>query len=241
MISDTGVAGLTLGGGMGWLTSSHGLSCDNLVSLDVVTADRRLVTASAEQNADLFWGLKGGGGNFGIVTSFEFQLHDVGPILFGGMTLHPLDEAAGVLAEYIAFMSASPDELGGLAAFTTTPEGDPALALIAVYNGPVSAGEAAIVPLRAIGDPLADTFAAKPYRVLQTLFNAGAPPGLRYYWKSSFLDALPEQAIDTLIEAVRRRSSPYARFSSSFQAAALCVRRASRPCSTIGPHRTICW
>ncbi len=207
VISDTGVAGLTLGGGIGWLTPSYGLACDNLVSVDIVTAQGRRVKASEDDNADLFWGLKGGGGNFGIATSFEFQLHPVGPLLFAGMALYPLESAQEVLVHFCEFMVQSPDELGGMAAFTTTPDGQPVLALVGVYNGDTSDGEAAFRPLRNYRQPLHDTFAPTPYRKIQTLFDAGAPPGRRYYWKSSFLESLPEDAIAAVIEQARTRPS----------------------------------
>jgi FAD/FMN-containing dehydrogenase len=207
LISDTGVAGLTLGGGIGWLTPSYGLACDNLASVDVVTAEGKIVAASAEENSDLFWGLKGGGGNFGVATSFEFNVYPVGPTLFGGMTLYPLDEARTVLHHFLDFMANKMDELGAMAAFTTTPDGQPVLALIAVYNGPLSDGEAALEPLRRFQKPLLDTFGPAPYRKIQTLFDAGAPPGLRYYWKSSFLNNLPDDALAAVIEQARNRPS----------------------------------
>ena len=207
LISDTGVAGLTLGGGIGWLTPSYGLACDNLASVDVVTAAGSVVTASEDENGDLFWGLKGGGGNFGIATSFEFNVYPVGPILFGGMALYPLDEAETILRHFVDFMADAGDELGAVAVFTTTPDGLPGLALIAVYNGPVGDGEAALAALCSFRTPLLDTFGPTPYRNIQTLFDAGAPPGLRYYWKSSFLDSLPDVALATVIEQARSRPS----------------------------------
>lgn len=207
LISDTGVAGLTLGGGIGWLAPSYGLACDNLASVDVVTAEGSVVTASEEENGDLFWGLKGGGGNFGIATSFEFNVHPVGPMLFGGMALYPLDEAHTILRHFVDFMADAAEELGGLAAFTTTPDGLPALALVTLYNGPIGDGEAALESLRAFREPLLDTFGPVPYRKMQTLFDAGAPPGLRYYWKSSFLDGLPDDALAAVIEQVKSRPS----------------------------------
>jgi len=207
LISDTGVAGLTLGGGIGWLTPSYGLACDNLLSVDVVTAEGRVVTASDADRRDLFWGLKGGGGNFGIATSFEFQVYPVGPVLFGGMTLYTLDDAHEVLQYFRDFMTNAPNQLGALAAFTTTPDGLPVLALIAVYNGDLSDGEATLEALRAFRKPLLDTFAPTSYRRIQTLFDAGAPPGLRYYWKSSFLDCLPDDAFTAVIEQAKNRPS----------------------------------
>ena len=211
LISATGVAGLTLGGGIGWLTPSYGLACDNLVSVDVVTAEGTRIKASQEENDDLFWGLKGGSGNFGIATSFEFQLHPVGPLLFAGMTVYPLSTAQGVMERFGDFIADTPDALGAMAGFTTLPDGQPALALIGVYNGPVAEGEAALQTLRNLGEPLLDTFAPTPYREIQTLFDAGAPAGLRYYWKSSFLDSLPEEAIATVIEQARKCPSAHSK------------------------------
>jgi FAD/FMN-containing dehydrogenase len=207
LISDTGVAGLTLGGGIGWLLPSYGLACDNLTSVDVVTAEGSILTASEEENDDLFWGLKGGGGNFGIATSFEFKVYPVGPTLFGGMALYPLDDAQAILRHFVDFMADAGDELGALAGFTTTPDGLPVLALIAVYNGPVGEGEAALAPLRSFEKPLLDTFEPTAYRKIQTLFDAGTPPGLRYYWKSSFLDSLPDDALAAVIEQAKGRAS----------------------------------
>ncbi len=223
LISDTGVAGLTLGGGIGWLTRSHGLACDNLISVDIVTAKGQRVTASEEDNPDLFWGLKGGGGNFGIATSFEFQLHPVGPLLFAGMTLYPLESAQEILVHFRDFMAGSSDELGGLAGFTTTPDGQPVLALIGVYNGDLSDGEAALKPLRDFRQPLLDTFAPTPYRKIQSLFDAGTPPGLRYYWKSSFLDGLPEDGLATVISQARKRPTPNCKIFLEFMGGA-CAR-----------------
>ena len=221
LISDTGVAGLTLGGGIGWLSPSYGLACDNLASVDVVTADGSLVSASAEENEDLFWGLKGGGGNFGVATSFEFHVHPVGPNLFGGMTLYPLDEAPEILRRFVDFMADSPDELGALAGLVKAPDGSPVVALIAVYNGSIGDGEAALTPLRSFGEPLLDTFAPTPYRKIQTLFDAGTPPGLRYYWKSSFLDFLPDDALAQVIEQARCRPSSSSKIFLEFLGGAL--------------------
>ena len=207
LISTTGVAGLTLGGGIGWLMGSYGLACDNVLSFDVVTASGALVKASAEQNPELFWGLKGGGGNFGVVTSFEFRLFPVAP-LFAGMLLHPLERAVDALERFHAFVQEAPDEVGALAGFVTAPDAGPVLALILVYNGPVEDGERLFAPLRAFGPPILDNLAATPYRVIQTMFDAGAPAGLRNYWKSSFLKALPRDAMKILVERFRQAPSP---------------------------------
>ena len=215
LISSTGVAGLTLGGGIGWLMGSYGLACDNLLSLDVVTADGERVTASAEHNPELFWGLKGGGGNFGVVTSFEFRLFPVAPLL-GGMLLHPLDGATEALAHFQAFFQDAPDQVGAMAGFVTGPDGDQVFALILVYNGPVEDGERVFQPLREFGPPILDNLAATPYRVIQTLFDAGAPPGLRNYWKSSFLEDLPRDAMEILVERFRKAPSPHCKMFIEF-------------------------
>ena len=198
LISATGVAGLTLGGGIGWLMRAHGLACDNLLSLDVVTAEGALVTGSATENPELFWGLRGGGGNFGIVTSFEFQLHPVGP-LFAGMLFYPLDRAAEILRVFRDVVTSAPDALGAMAGFTTTPDGVQVLALILVYNGSPQNGETILQPLRNAGSPISDTLGLMAYRDVQVLFDANAPSGLRNYWKSSFMTALSDEAIKTLV------------------------------------------
>jgi FAD/FMN-containing dehydrogenase len=208
LISTTGVAGLTLGGGIGWLMGSYGLACDNLLSLDVVTANGELVKASAESNPELFWGLRGGGGNFGVVTSFEFRLFPVGP-LFGGMLLHPLERAVEALEHFHAFVQDAPDEVGALSGLVTAPDGAPVLALVLVYNGPVEDGERVIEPLRQFGPPIFDNLAATPYRVLQTMFDAGSPPGLRNYWKSSFLNEAPRDALAIMVERFEKAPSPH--------------------------------
>ena len=207
LISATGVAGLTLGGGIGWLSPSFGLACDNLVSAEIVTADGNLVVASEDENSDLFWGLKGGGGNFGVTTSFEFQVFPVGPELFAGMTLYSLDDALEVLKKFVTYMVGSTDQVGALAAFTTTPDGLPVLALIGVYNGTIADGEIALEPVRTFKEPLLDTFGPTSYRNIQTLFDAGAPSGSRYYWKSSFLKGLSEVALTKIIKQARNRTS----------------------------------
>ena len=208
LISATGVAGLTLGGGIGWLSPSYGLACDNLVSIDLVTADGRRVTASDNENADLFWGIKGGSGNFGVATSFEFRVHPVGPAIFAGMTAYAIEDASHVLANVRDFMDSAPDRLGATVVFTTLPGGQAAIAVIGVYNGEIVEGERVVAPLRRLAPALADSFGETTYRKIQTFFDAGAPSGFRYYWKSSFLDALPADGIHTVIEWARKRPSP---------------------------------
>ncbi len=206
-ISTTGVAGLTLGGGIGWLMGNHGLSCDNLISIDIVTADGQLLTASNSQNQDLFWGLRGGGGNFGVATAFEFQLHPVGDVL-GGMIIHPLDQALELAKFYNEFASNSPDELGSMFVFVSTPEGERVVAIAVCYNGPADEGERVLEPLRSFGSPLADMVAPMPYTQLQCMLDEGFPAGLQNYWKSNFLSGLDETAIELLVDHVRNAPSP---------------------------------
>lgn len=206
--SDTGVAGLTLGGGLGWLAGKHGLTCDNLLSADVVTADGDILTASAEENPDLFWALRGGGGNFGIVTSFEFRLHEVGPVL-AGMVVHPFDQAREVLRFYRDFSTDIPDELNTMAALLTLPEGIPVVAIIVCYNGDLERGEEVLAPLRAFGSPLADEIAPMPYATLQTMLDPNFPRGRHYYWKAHLSGPIEEEAIETLVERFAAVPSPF--------------------------------
>jgi len=208
VVSTTGIAGLTLGGGLGWLMGKHGLSCDNLISADLVTADGALVTASAERNSDLFWGLLGGGGNFGVVTSFEYQLHPVGPVL-AGMVIHPMARAKEVLRFYRDFCRGCPDEMLAAAALMTSHEGEPVAVIIASYIGDLADGERAMAPLRKFGTPLADTIAPTSYVQLNTLFDAAVPyGGVQRYWKSSFLDELGDQLLDIMVTRAAKMLSP---------------------------------
>src|SRR5262245_57805404 len=151
----TGIAGLTLGGGLGWVAGKYGLTCDNLLSVDLVTADGRLLTASATENTELFWGVRGGGGNFGVVTSFEYRLHPVGPVL-AGVVMHPFAQAKEILRFYRDFSRAIPDELNTVFLITTLPDGVPVVAIGVCYNGAIAAGEEVLHPVRAIGTPLVD-------------------------------------------------------------------------------------
>lgn len=200
IFSTTGIAGLTLGGGLGWLLGKYGLACDNLISVDVVTADGRLLTASATENEDLFWGVRGGGGNFGIVTSFEYRLHPVGPIVLGGMVLYPLAQGKEVFRFYREFSSACPDELSTQAGALRAPDGSPVVTIMGCYCGPLAEGEKVLKPLRAFGPPLADQFAPMPYVQMQRLLDDYLPPGRYNYWKSNFLSALSDEAIDTFMD-----------------------------------------
>ena len=206
-VSDTGIAGLTLGGGIGWLAGKHGLTCDNLLSADIVTADGQFLTASATENEDLFWGVRGGGGNFGVITSFEYQLHPVGQVL-AGMVIHPFEKAKEVLKFYRDFSSAIPDEVNTVAGLLTTPDGQPAIAIIACHSGSIEAGEEALRPLREFGPPLADQIHPMSYEEVQTLLDAIAIPGRQYYIKSLFMKDIGAEAIDTMIAHFSKVTSP---------------------------------
>jgi FAD/FMN-containing dehydrogenase len=208
LVSTTGIAGLTLGGGLGWLMGSYGLACDNLISVDVVTADGRLLTASKSRNEDLFWGLRGGGGNFGIATSFEFQLHPVGPML-GGILIHRLDKAAETIKFYDEFTRTSPDELGTFVAFATSPEGERVMAIFVCYNGVVEEGQRILKPLREFGPPLADMIGPMPYVQVQRMMDDAFPAGRQNYWKSNFLKGLDTQAINVIVDQAAKAPSPH--------------------------------
>ena len=174
VISTTGIAGLTLGGGLGWLMGKHGLASDNVIAMDVVTADGRLLKASEQENADLFWGLRGGGGNFGIVTSFEYRLHELGPV-FGGGVLYPVDQTREVLRFYRDFALSGPDELGTQLGRICTLDGVPVVGVSGCYSGSPRDGEKALAPLRRFGSPIADLFGPMSYLQIQTMFDLWAP------------------------------------------------------------------
>lgn len=203
--TDTGIAGLTLGGGYGWLGGKYGLACDNLLSVDVATAEGQLVTASERENSDLFWGVRGGSGNFGIVTSFEYKLHPVGPVL-GGMVLYPPSKEA--LRFFDEFSSTCPDEVSTAGLLLTAPDGTPAVAIVACHCGSLDEGERAFEPLRTFGSPLADMIQPRKYVEMQSITDEGWPPGRLYYWKSSLIRTLNEEVIETLVEYARRKPTP---------------------------------
>jgi FAD/FMN-containing dehydrogenase len=209
IISHTGIAGLTLGGGFGWLMRRHGLAADNVLSADVVTADGNLLRASPEEHADLFWGLRGGGGNFGVVTSFQYRLHPVGPIVLAGVMLYPAEKGGEVLRFYRDFIGSAPDELTTIVVLRMAPpapffppwvHGQPVVVIGACYAGPVEEGERAVAPLRQFGAPLVDLIRPTPYLSHQSLFDPTAPHGLGYYWKSEYVASLSDALIDTLAD-----------------------------------------
>jgi FAD/FMN-containing dehydrogenase len=204
IIASTGIGGLTLGGGIGHLTRRYGLSCDNLLSVDLVTADGQLITTSEHEHPDLFWALRGGGGNFGVVTSFEFQMHPVSTV-FCGPVFYPVEKAGEVLRFFREFMRSAPEELNAFFAFQIGPpapfipehlQGVTMCAIIASYSGPLDQAHAAVQPLREIGPSALDLLHEAPLPALNSAFDPLLPPGLHHYWKAGFVDELTDEAID---------------------------------------------
>jgi FAD/FMN-containing dehydrogenase len=206
-VSTTGIAGLTLGGGIGWLQRKHGLACDNLLSADVVTAGGRFLTASASENADLFWGLRGGGGNFGIVTSFEYRLHPVGQLV-AGPAVHPFSAARDVCRFYREFSQSAPDDLFVELGLATLPDGQRAVLIFVVYVGALEAAEEILRPVREFGAPIEVAIEPMSYCDVQQAYDADFPFGLLNYWKSSNLADLSDEAIDTMIDFMADAPSP---------------------------------
>jgi hypothetical protein len=206
VVSVTGIAGLTLGGGLGWLNGCYGLACDNLISADMVTAEGQLLRASTQQNEDLFWGIRGGGGNFGVVTSFEYQLHPVDVVLAGALS-YPLSMAPQVLRFYDDFIKAAPDELSTAASLALTPTGEPTVSIVVCYCGPTDEGEKVLHPLRTFYSPDDDSIQPMPYTALQSARDEGFPPGRLHYWKSGWLRDLSDGAIETLMQFIPQMPS----------------------------------
>ncbi len=209
VVSNTGIAGLTLGGGLGWLMGMHGLTVDNLLSVDLVTAEGTHLTASEEENPDLFWGLRGAGANFGVATSFRYRLHAVGPGVLGGLVIHPMAAARDVLRFYRDFSADLPDEAEVNAALATSPEGEPIVALVMGYNGAIEEGEKVLAPAREFGSALADFVQPMPYAVRNTIQDEpNAIHGIQRYWKSGFTETISDDLIEVLAEAGRDFRSP---------------------------------
>lgn len=198
---DTGIAGLTLGGGFGKLGRKHGLSCDNLIAAEIVTADGRLLRASAGEHPDLFWALRGGGGNFGIVTVFEYRLHPLGPALLVGSVLHAFDHAREAMRFYDKFSRDAPDEMSVDAALVTLPSGERRFSISACYAGPPEAGGPVIAPLMEFGSAVEGRLQAIPYLQIQSAGDSLFPRGRRYYWKAQFLREISDGAIEALLDA----------------------------------------
>jgi FAD/FMN-containing dehydrogenase len=217
VVSTTGIAGLTLGGGLGWVRRKHGLSCDNLLSVEIVTADGQLLTASADENADLFWGVRGGGGNFGIVTSFEYQLHPVGPLVMLCNVFYPYEQAKEVMTAWREFMATASDEVSSQYLVWSVPVNDhlpqdlwgkPVVGVGAMYAGDPVEGERLLQPLRTIVEPVLDMSGHIPYRVVQTLFDPFFPTGGYYYLKSTDLVSLDDEVIDAILARAGDRPTP---------------------------------
>jgi FAD/FMN-containing dehydrogenase len=206
-VSNTGIAGLTLGGGLGWLMGKHGLSIDNLLSADVITADGQFRTASATENPDLFWALRGGGGNFGVVTSLQYRLYPITETL-SGLVIYPLDQGREVMRFYREFCASLPDEAEAFAAMLTH-DGHPVVAMALGYNGPLDMGEKVLAPARQFGKPIADLVGPMPYGARQTMLDDPlAKHGLHRYWRSAFVDQLSDGLIDGMLEGAAGFSSP---------------------------------
>ena len=217
LISTTGIAGFTLGGGIGWLMRKYGLTCDNLEAADLVTADGRLVRASEHENPELYWGLRGGGGNFGIVTSFEFRLHRVGPTVLAGPIFYPGEQATQILRGYREYTADLPDEMTTLVNLTTAPpapflpadvHGKKVVAVIGVYAGSPDEGRRIAEPLRHLGTPITDLLGPMPYTVMQSLLDGLFSAGARNYFKAGYLAGLSDEAIDTLVRFHGPSTSP---------------------------------
>ena len=209
-VSTTGIAGFTLGGGFGWLMAKHGLACDSLMSAEVVTADGRVLTVSANEHADLFWALRGGGGNFGVVTSFEYQLHPVGPLVTGGLIAYPLDAAGDLARFYRDYTVDLPDELGVLYGLVHAPDGSGTklAALVVCHGGSEEQATRDLAPALGFGEPVMAQVGPIPYEAMNQLLDAAYPKGSMNYWKSSFLEALSDEFIDTAIAQFEACPSP---------------------------------
>ncbi len=230
VVSETGIAGLTLNGGMGHLRRKHGLSSDNLLSVELVTADGRLLTASEEENPDLFWAVCGGGGNFGVVTSFEYRLHPVGPEVMCAFVFYPGDLTREVLRSAEEYVAHAPDEVSPLSFLGRVPRvedfpeewhGEQFVAFLAVYDGPVEEGVEALEPLRGLGDPIVDFSGPMPYTEVQKLLDEDYPDGWRYYWKSVNVDGLGEGVIEALMEHAEAAPSDHSTIDVWFQGGAM--------------------
>jgi FAD/FMN-containing dehydrogenase len=210
VVGSTGIAGLTLGGGLGWLMPKYGLSLDNLKSADMVLADGRVVRASAGEAPDLFWAIRGGGGNFGIATSLEYALHHVGPLVTGGVVVHPFPRAFEALRFFRDMCTSLPDEAMLVAALQTAPDGSNAkiAAIVGGHCGPLRDGEAAFRPLKAFGPPVMDAMGPIPYATLNGMIDPAFPRGANNYWKAQFLTDLSDEAIRTLIAGFDACPSP---------------------------------
>lgn len=237
IVPKTGIGGLTLGGGVGWLIRKYGMSIDNLLSAQIVTADGKVLTASASENEDLFWALRGGGGNFGVVTSFEFQAHPVTTVL-GGLLLYPRAVAVDVIRHFRDFMASAPDELTTYAALLHGPDGSPLVGIIPCYCGNIGDGERVLQPLRKFGSPVLDGIQAMPLPAMQSLLGPSFPDGNHNYWKSTLQQELPDAAISAIVEHANQLQSPLSIVAIEYYGGA--AGRVSNE-ATAFPHRHLPW
>ncbi len=243
LVSTTGIAGFTLGGGIGWLMRKHGLTIDNLLEAELITADGRRVIASAKENPDLFWGVRGGGGNFGIVTTFTYRLHPVGPNVYGGAIFHQAANALQLLRFYREWVRTLPDEATTMVAFITAPpepfipqymQGAPVIAIGVCLVGSRKQGEEMVKPLRDVAAPVTNLLGPLPYTNLQGMFDAGAPKGILSYWKTEYLRDLDDRTLEILLEQVGKMGAPFAQVHIHHLEGA--VRRVSADATAFG-HR----
>lgn len=221
-VSMTGVAGLTLGGGMGYLRRKWGLSCDNVLSAEIVTAEGEVITANKNQNEDLFWAIRGGGGNFGVVTSFEFQLHQLGPEIYGALTIYPFEDATSVLRNWRDFALNAPDEvtidayIWGMPPLPQVPaemHWEPVVIIAGTYAGPADEGEKELEPVSTFGEPIEDMSAKQPYVILQSDLDPLFADGQLYYWKSLFANRMSDEVIETIVEKAAEKPSKQCLFA----------------------------
>src|SRR5262245_58864155 len=238
VVSTTGVGGLTLGGGLGWLMGKHGMAVDSLRAVEVVTATGEVVRASADEHPDLYWAVRGGGGNFGVATWLEYELYPVGPTVIGGLVAHQFAAARDVLRFYRDFTASLPDELTAFAGVLHAPDGSGAklAAIVVCHAGDLTTGEKLVAPVKRFGSPVMDAIGPMPYTAVNMLFDAGFPRGALNYWKSNFLTSLSDGAIDTMIERFAAAPSPMSGLLlEHFHGAATRVG----PTETASPHRTV--
>ena len=238
VVSSTGVGGLTLGGGLGWLMGKHGMAVDNLRAIEVVTATGEVVQANAKEHPDLFWAVRGGGGNFGVATWLEYEVHPVGPTVIAGLVAHPFTAARDVLRFYRDFTASLPDELTAFAGVLHAPDGSGAklAAILVCHAGSLEAGAAAVAPVKRFGSPVMDVIGPMPYSAVNMMVDGGFPRGALNYWKSNFLSTLGDTAIDTMIERFAGAPSPMSSLLlEHFHGAATRVG----PTETAFPHRAV--
>ena len=236
VVSSTGIAGLTLGGGLGWLMGKHALALDNLLSVELVLADGRVVRADEKENDDLFWALRGGGGNFGVATTLEYRLHEVGPVITGGLIAYPFGDAWDVLRYFRDVTAKLPDEFTVFGGLVHAPDGSGAklAAIVLCHCGTLVEGERAVQPIKAFGKPAMDAIAAMPYSQMNSMLDAAYPQGAHNYWKSNFLAALTDEAIRTMIDCFAKCPTPMGQLLiEHFHGAVTRVR----PTATAFPHR----